>query len=76
MNFKWSFFYLEKESSYYTSLRIVSGDCGSTVVKVLCYKSGGRWFPAGVIGFFIDIKSFRSHYVSGVGSASKSNEYQ
>jgi len=20
------------------------GDCGSTVVKVLCYKSEGRWF--------------------------------
>ena len=20
------------------------GDSGSTVVKVLCYKSGGRWF--------------------------------
>jgi len=20
------------------------GDCGSTVVKVLCYKSKGRWF--------------------------------
>ena len=28
---------------------------GSTVVKVLCYKSEGRWFdPSGVIGFFID----------------------
>jgi len=22
----------------------VLGDCGSTVVKVMCYKSGGRWF--------------------------------
>ena len=21
----------------------VTGDCGSTVVKVLCYKSEGRW---------------------------------
>jgi len=20
------------------------GDCGSTVIKVLCYKSEGRWF--------------------------------
>jgi len=30
--------------------------------------------PAGVIGFFIDIKSFQSHY--GVDSASKKNEYQ
>ena len=32
--------------------------------------------PAGVIGFFIDIKSFRSHYGSGVDSASNSNECQ
>jgi len=32
--------------------------------------------PAGVIGFFIDIKSFRSHYSPGVDSASNRNEYQ
>jgi len=32
--------------------------------------------PAGVIGFFIDIKSFRSHYGPWVDSASNSNEYQ
>ena len=32
--------------------------------------------PAGVIGFFIDIKSFRSHYGPGVDSASNRNEYQ
>ena len=32
--------------------------------------------PAGVIGNFIDIKSFRSHYGPGVGSASNRNEYQ
>ena len=32
--------------------------------------------PAGVSGFFIDIKSFRSHYDSGVDSASNINEYQ
>ena len=49
----------------------------STVVKVLCYK----WkvavsIPAGVSGFFIDIKSFRSHYGPGVDSASNRNEYQ
>jgi len=29
------------------------GDRGSTVVKVLCYKSEGCWFdPAGVSGIF------------------------
>ena len=32
--------------------------------------------PAGVTGFFIDIKSFRSHYGPGVESASNRNEYQ
>ena len=32
--------------------------------------------PASVNGFFIDIKSFRSHYDSGVDSASNRNEYQ
>jgi len=46
------------------------GDLGGTVVKVLCYK------PVSVNGFFIDIKSFRSHYGPGVDSASNRNEYQ
>ena len=32
--------------------------------------------PSGVSGFFIDIKSFRSHYDPGVDSASNRNEYQ
>jgi len=32
--------------------------------------------PAGVSGFFIDIKSFPSHYGPGVDSASNRNEYQ
>ena len=32
--------------------------------------------PASVSGFFIDIKSFRSHYGPGVDSASDRNEYQ
>jgi hypothetical protein len=53
-------------------------DRGSTVVKVLCYtnrKVAGS-IPTGVNGFFIDIKSFRSHYGPGVESASNRNEYQ
>ena len=32
--------------------------------------------PAGVSGFFIEIKSFRSRYGPGVESASNRNEYQ
>ena len=38
-------------------------------------KVGGS-IPASVSGFFIDIKSFRSHYGPGVDSASNRNEYQ
>jgi len=50
----------------------------STVVKVLCYKSEGRWFDPRlwISGFFIDIKFFRSHYGPGVDSASNRYEYQ
>ena len=32
--------------------------------------------PASVIGFFTDIKFFRSHYGPGVESVSNRNEYQ
>ena len=32
--------------------------------------------PAGVIGFFIDIKSLRSHYDPGVDSISNRNDYR
>ena len=32
--------------------------------------------PASVIGFFVDIIFFRSHYGPGVDSASNRNEYQ
>ena len=47
------------------------------MVKVLCYKSKDAGsIPAGVSGFFIDIKAFRSHYDPGVDSASNRNEYR
>ena len=53
------------------------GDRGGTVVKVLCSKPEGRWFdPSWCLEFFIDIKSFRSHYGPGVDSACNRNEYQ
>jgi len=46
-------------------------------LTVMCYKSKfvGS-IPAGVSGFFIYIKSFRSHRGPGVDSASNRNEYQ
>ena len=60
--------------------------------KIYIYKGGtavAQWLrccatnrkvagsiPAGVSGFLIDIKSFRSHYGPGFDSASNRNEYQ
>jgi hypothetical protein len=45
------------------------------VVKVLGYKSLVRSHMVS-LDFFIDIKSFRSHYGPGVDSASNGKEYQ
>ena len=46
--------YLENRADVVTSFLVVFlqyyqiiGDRGSTVVKVLCYKSEGRWFDPG-----------------------------
>ena len=50
---------------------------GSTVVKVLRYKSEGRWFDSRWCHWNFSITySFRSHYGPGVDSASNRNEYQ
>jgi len=53
----------------------INVDRGSTMVKVLCYKSVVRSQLVS-LEFFIDIKTFRSHYGPGVDSASNRNEYQ
>ena len=53
------------------------GDRGGTVVKVLCYKSEGRWFDSRWCHWNFSLTSFfRSHYGLGVDSASNRNEYQ
>jgi len=53
---------------------------GTAVVKWLSFCATNRnvvgSIPAGVSGFFLDTKSFRSHYGPGVDSASNRNEYQ
>ena len=55
----------------------IYGDCGSTVVKVLCYKSEGGWFdPKWSHWYFSLTSSFRSHYGPGVDSASNRIKYQ
>ena len=54
--------------------------CGTAVAQWLrCCATNRKVagsIPAGVSGFFIDLKSFRSHYGTGVDSASNRNEYQ
>jgi hypothetical protein len=58
-------------------LLIYWGDRGSTVHKVLRYKSEGRWLdPRWCHGIFHWHKSFWLHYGPGVDSASNRNEYQ
>ena len=47
------------------------------MVKVLCYKSEGRWFdPRKCHWNFSLTQPFRSHYGPGVDSASNRNEHQ
>jgi len=54
--------------TYFWPTLYIYGDRGGTVVKVLWYKSEGRWFHASWCQKF-DIKSFRSHHDPGVDSA-------
>ena len=60
--------------------RVYFGKRGTAVAQWLrCCATNQKVagsIPAGVSGFFIDIKSFRSHYGPGVDSASNRNEYQ
>ena len=56
---------------------IACGDRSSTVVKVRCHKSEGRWFDSRWCHWnFLLTYSFRSRYDLGVDSASNRNEYQ
>ena len=55
--------------------------CGTSVVAqwLRCCAANRKVagsIPVGVIGFFIDITFFRSHYGPGVYSAYNRNEYQ
>ena len=53
------------------------GDRSGKVVKVLCYKSEGRWFDVRWCHWnFSPTQSFRSRYDPGVDSVSNRNEYQ
>jgi hypothetical protein len=53
------------------------GEGGGVVVKALSYKPAGRGFDSRWCHWNFSVtQSCRSHYVPGVGSASKINEYQ
>jgi len=62
---------------YYTYYYIVAGTAVAQWLRCCAtnQKVAGS-IPDSVNGFFIDIKSFRSHYGPGVHSASNRNEYQ
>jgi len=63
-----------------TNIQYVPMAPGTAVAQWLrccaTYRKVAGSIPAGVSGFFIDIKSFRSHYGPGVDPASNRNEYQ
>ena len=69
--------YINKTLFIFRKICNLKGDRGSTVVRCCATnrKVAGS-IPASVSGFFINIKSLRSHYGSGVDSASNRNEYQ
>ena len=52
------------------------GDRGSTVVKVLCYKSEGSWFDPSWCQWIFHWHKIRSQYGPRFDSASNGNEYQ
>jgi hypothetical protein len=66
--FLWLFFVKPMFSIYFRKL---------SVVKLLRYKSEGRWFdPRWCHGIFYWYKSFWSHYGPGVDTVSNRNEYR
>ena len=66
-----------KSHNYFLLPSDLNRDRGSTVVKVLCYKSEGRWFDSRLCHWNFSLTySFRSHCGPGLDSAYNRNEYQ
>ena len=62
-------------------IKIILAMHGGTPIAqwLRCYATNRKVagsIPAGVSGYFIDIKSFRLHYGPGIDSASNRIEYQ
>ena len=72
--------YLANLSTFCSTREVSSLGCGTAVApwlrRCVTNRKVAGSIPAGVSGFFIDVKSFRSHYGPGVDSASNRNEYQ
>ena len=77
------------ELQKYTSSTVTHIEHSISILNIKICTMVPQWFrccatnrkvagsiPASVIVFFIDMKSFRSHYGPGVESASNRNEYQ
>jgi len=68
---------MEQELSIFDQVR---GKLGTAVAQYLrccaINRKVAASIPASVIGFFVDIKFFRSHNGPGVDSPSNRNEYQ
>ena len=68
-----------KVRRYLYKVSVILGARGRVAQWLRCCATNRKVagsIPAGVSGFFIDMKSFRSHYGPGVDSASNRNEYQ
>ena len=69
-------FISRQNAKYVTKLIRVRNERGTVVAQCYTNRKVAGSIPAGVNGFFIDMKSFRSHYGPGVDSVSNRNEYQ
>jgi len=66
----------EKRFIFYTALHLLGTAVAQWLRCCATNRNVGGSIPAGVSRFFIDIKSFRSHYGPGIDSASNRNVYQ
>ena len=67
--------FLPRRKFYNTEEELMLGE-GTRKIILGLFMFATLCSSAGVSGFFVDIKSSRSHYGPGVDSASNRNEYQ
>ena len=73
----WRIWWAASNASNFKVYYLLTGDRGSTVVKVLCNKSESSWFdPRWCHWKFSLTQTFRPHYCPVVDSTSNRNEYR